>query len=68
MKGVVPGAINGTVQITKINTGKFEGMFKKAEKVETKPVETEPAKIEEKTEKPIKVEAKIEEKKVEKAE
>jgi len=79
VKGVVPGAINGTVQITKVNTGKFEGMFKKTDKVEkakevkevkevnaeTKPVEAEPVKVEEK---PAQIEKKVEEKKEVKAE
>ncbi len=67
VNGVVPGAKNGTVTITKINDGTFEGLFVKkshapvVETVEATQVEEEVAPVAEKTAE-TKTEAKTEEK------
>jgi large subunit ribosomal protein L3 len=56
VKGVVPGAIFGTVKISKVRDGKFEGLFVKAESidekkiVEEKPVEAKEEVVVEKVE------------------
>jgi len=63
VKGVVPGAINGTVSIRKVGAGTFEGLFTK--KNETKKVEEVSAEkqevVEEKVAEQPKVESKTEE-------
>ena len=37
IKGLVPGARNGLVRITKVGTGKFVGLFEPGKKEEEKP-------------------------------
>ncbi len=67
VKGVVPGAINGTVQIVRVAEGKFEGLFEKKAKVEEVAVEEVVSKVAEETT-PVEVEAQKEEPKEEKVE